>query len=788
MADDVNAEIEALRAQAAAAAAPSKPGVSSGGDTSVEDDLAKLRAAAALGDTSVTAPKQEAAPFDLGRTLTQVGRGAEEGVAGTLGLPGFLGNKLNALTGRQWSSSIHPPSPGDILGGASSLGIYDPSNAPRNELEKWAEFGGSAIPSLAIGAATGMPLWPNLAYSTVPGVVAKEAEEKLGVSPWITAPLTALAMSKGGAGINFVRAAQADKAAATQAGEAVSGAETAHTQAAADAAQRLAETQEHQLQRSDFSLGQKIDRWNTQDAALTQKQAELKDAADQHFAEHTAATADRDAIAAKLGKSQNVDDSAPIMQAKAREWLSGDGPENFPAKIKKVENGMYYKTDAQGNMLTDAQGNNIPLINEDSLGNLDNLRESITNSFGNAGLAEPVAAELRSKLPQRVLTQLDKIASAQGAAAGETATLPFRDIRALRTAIGNAMDSPEIIRSIGAQKIAEMYRAINNDARHTVAQAAGTEGLAAFDRFNQEAQRLYGIKAALGDNVVTTLNPARETIGNADVVKNLMANTGESGQLLEKLSSEPTLKQGLNEIAAARLRRGRGGDTNAGDPESEFKGLSPGAKTHLYGDDNSKAIQGVIDRRAAADNAQDAAKAQAEQTERNTLRTGMRTQASEIAAQSKAGTVASQASSNAARQQKAAAGALEEAQRNKKALDDIVASNKEKMWGWTKAKNWKVPGFGAVGGLGIQAVASGLGESLIGMAHNAMTNQPIGEIPNLAAYPLMFTAGGLAAGAAKQVIRHPDTVRNMLQGTIPAVSSTPNALGWSVTPSPRARK
>jgi hypothetical protein len=195
--------------------------------------------------------------------------------------------------------------------------------------------------------------------------------------------------------------------------------------------------------------------------------------------------------------------------------------------------------------------------------------------------------------------------------------------------------------------------------------------------------------------------------------------------------------------------------------------MAPEMKTQLYGDENAGHIQDIIDSRTQADKNLKQAQDQAKEQQRNTIEAAARIRQQQANVQGEAGTKLSQEASNATRRASEAAQTVRDAAKIKAAADVKVKQNQANSF--ANIQNWKIPGLGALGGLG---GASLIGEGLGTMAHNALSGVPISDIPDIGLYPALGIAGALGASGAKQMWRYPgQTSRNMLLGTLPATST-----------------
>jgi hypothetical protein len=691
--------------------------------------------------------KEPTSPVDLWRETKMFGQGIEEGAAGIPGLvssvPSMVGRGLNKLTdlihtpseeelaaresGYKYLDEINPGSA--ILRGLTNVGFYDPELKPENLPEQMLRTAGGAVGTMPLGLGS-MSLGKNLLYSLLPSEVADVAQ-KAGVPPIVTAPLTALSMS----GAERMWAQRSARQAAEQA---------ARQAAAAKAA--------YELQTSEFGLGQKQAKDAVKEAAKTAKRASVADALRRHDsdvaaanaalqAEHVGATADREAVASRLGQSNTLMDGMKKMQEAARKWKK----DVFPDKLKKAEEEMYYNPDGS------------IAIPEDAKGDLSQFRSVLKNSFYKAGELEPAAQQLRSRMPERLESALDEIAASQAKKPGTAPLTNLADMKKLRSILGDAMSSPKLMEGVDAGKMGELYAALSGDMEDAIRGAAGPEGVVRFRQFNEEAKRLYGLASGPVSDVISTTDKAMETVTPEAALNRVMSGTGVGGTKLAQLSTEPVLKEGVNEVAAAHLRMGKGpGKT---DPDEFFKSLSPEAQTAMFGPGGTTSLQGSIDRRAAAETAAANAKAAADKN---------------LAAQKQAAADAADAARDAAK--KARDIELAERQKQGKVIGQEATETA------AKSAELNKPEPGLFGGLKLPSLAA-LGTLYAGHFGLGGTFHSMGQNPdwvNALGYPAMGIAGALAGAGARELVNNPAVYRNMLQGTMPTISSNQDQLGWGV--------
>jgi hypothetical protein len=717
---------------------------------------AALRAAAPPLPGAVQSPAS-----DTPKTWADVARGAPhqlyqgaiEGGAGMLGLPAIAEHAIGAglsklgvdIPDNALTRFLAPHTASEMLGEAQKSIGYDPTQ-PKDLSSQVIRGAGQATASLPLGEAMGMTRLANAGYTYLPAAVGDVWHHETGTNPlWASLPaalsLTGAARLWGESGA---------RQAATQAAE----------QAAKEQAEATAARQAHDVMAPDESQLQKAQTRGTQQVAKAFKKGSVADienrystdtgAADTQLqGEHTGADADREAAAAKLGTSKTLEEGTGKMQDQARQWL---GTEFKPA-LSKAEDGMFYKNPADH-----SQGTLVP---QDAEGDATHLKGSIEHSYvTGAGVeGEPIAAMFRSRLPEAVNAKLDALAKAQGLPEGAAPKFTFADLRNIRSAIGDAAGDPSVISGIGVKKLNEMYRGVNDDIRAAVGNSAGQQGLDAFDKFNKEATRLFGVAGTVGDNIVTTTNLGKETI----TPKMLADNNGlwNDSTKINQLRSEPTLDKGVNEVAASKLRAG-GRDT-----ETAYDKL-PEAKTAMFGK-QAPALNAITARRTAAESAAADAKAAADKQRAQLLKDTQEAK-QDISAH---GAALRDVDINARAKTKIG---LSQTEENAKAkTQELTAWAKELQRRATSVGGREFPFW-------IRNMPS-LASGYLGGQH--LLNEFGMQMPDWGQQLMSGAAGFGAYGmtqGAKELYHNPHAVRNLLQaGVASAPPSAPNKLGFSVT-------
>lgn len=137
----------------------------------------------------------------------------------------------------------------------------------------------------------------------------------------------------------------------------------------------------------------------------------------------------------------------------------------------------------------------------------------------------------------------------------------WSDVRKLRTALGEALSTPSVMKDIGEKNLSKLYGALTGDLK-TTAKALGAEPL--FDAANGASTKLYDF----GEQVVSPL--IKEGVTPEQAAKTVLTKARAGGTVLADLRSQ--LPSAVDELAAAGVRTG------------EWSKLSPEAKAALVPD------------------------------------------------------------------------------------------------------------------------------------------------------------------------------------------------------------
>jgi len=717
------------------------------------------RARSLLDDkTRKTLENQNKGDSSFGTAFKQ---GVVEGGSGLLGLPGLINKGISKLTGQPTASWEPTSTPADWEASAAKNNLYNPDWQPKT----WSDYmgralgyGTAAVP-LAIGAGLAAP--EETALGTIgtlggwtfgPELAGGAVEKLTGLPSWITSMATGFggpALARLGLDLNEYRKAGPAAEKAANALKEFQG--TGELDASKAAAEKFKDqgpdyrTSQANLRADIASEAQRHTDRLLQDAA-TKKQGLYDAAEDAHMKEGWASEADREAAAKAVGgTSYDQATAAPKVQQHFRNWVNGvdeNGvpvPGSFPEKAKAIEHGMYEK------------------LPDDTPMKLTNFTSTLKNGWQDAGELEGLMKTLRGKLPAQMESALDKVVAGQGGSVGDAPDTLLRNVKILRSGIGDALGTPGTVNGLDRAKLAELYKSLSSDIEAGAAKV-GPEALKAFKDYNGQMTDLYS-KVGLTSKAISTKNAGQETLGSADVIKNLLEGTDKAGDQLAKLRTEPELAKGLNEFASAKIRS---------DPEG-WKALHPDVQTALAGPGKATQVQAAIDRQKNADEALIKAKTAADEnykTESEVAKTSGENYKGAMESVNRNTTIANRMQEGRAvvTRKNAAVAKNKELTQAADATAENAKTYRDRYSGsgffsniplW----NWVSGGLGAVGSWGNNPER---------LAH-AMQLGGGSSIGTIANHLLPWAGLGLTAGT-QEAIMHPRSVRN-------ALLQTPSALG-----------
>lgn len=147
------------------------------------------------------------------------------------------------------------------------------------------------------------------------------------------------------------------------------------------------------------------------------------------------------------------------------------------------------------------------------------------------------------------------------AAAPATAEQSWKDAQTLRSAIGDAMSNPMVVKDIPARDLARLYAAQTADMKAATGPLGASD---LFDAANAESSRLYSVAQGPIGKIVSGPKPTSADPNPGEAAKRLLSGASTEGTDLATLRSE--IPKGVDELAAAQLRTG---DWNKLSPEAQ---------------------------------------------------------------------------------------------------------------------------------------------------------------------------------------------------------------------------
>jgi len=241
------------------------------------------------------------------------------------------------------------------------------------------------------------------------------------------------------------------------------------------------------------------------------------------------------------------------LQEAARNWLGKVLPSKVSAVWQPVDAALPPDTPVQLSGLIGA------------LGGINNQ----------AGVLAPLAKMLKSRLPAQMGKTLDDMLESPGMVAGtpakreasgllddiglpvlkETAPavpakpITMADAQALRTAIGDAMADPTVLRDISAQNLSRLYASLTADMRAPHVKN-GTAAL--FDSANTESVRLYQLAEGPFARLVASATRTADDMTPGKVVNRLLTDAKVDGSDLAALRGE--IPGAVDRLAGLQLR------------------------------------------------------------------------------------------------------------------------------------------------------------------------------------------------------------------------------------------
>lgn len=294
-----------------------------------------------------------------------------------------------------------------------------------------------------------------------------------------------------------------------------------------------------------------------------------------------------EAHAAHLGQSRTLQDAGEAAQTDTRRYLA-PLPQDPALRAAEIANPT--TLDGKVAKVWAPVDGAVP---PSTVTPLSNMRAALEDMTKSGGSLQPLISELSPKLPQRLLEKLTGPEDLVGAALPPT----WAEVQQLRSALGDAMKNPQVVKDMTAEQISRLYAATTADMRETTLalDSAGGGGRATslFDSANAESSRLYTQAERTLSKIVSGATKSSDDPLPEKVAASLLSGGKAGGTDLAVLRSE--LPNTADELAAVHLRQT--GLDDPSDPTSSvakgFAGkwatLSPEAKAALVADPQQRA-------------------------------------------------------------------------------------------------------------------------------------------------------------------------------------------------------
>jgi len=411
------------------------------------------------------------------------------------------------------------------------------------------------------------------------GAVAGKAVGDWTGNPWLAAGASLFAgISAAGVGKTFNMVQDASRA--------------VKTHAAAIAAQAAAEKE---LERANKTLAymrndKKAALPDLRNASKSVREAEI-DGADQLLKDtHQTADANIQTVANTAGRTSSPQASGTVVQNEARSWLGEGG---------KFETGKATAQAPVDALVAEAPG---------MLVSRQPFADALTAITEKGGSNQELIELLKPRLPARMRDIFDPPAPGQpkpgqvrpGGKPIEPQPEPiitreqsWDDARALKSALGDAMADPQILKDIPQQQVAALYRAQAQSMEEALAANASrfsVDPVAVFRKANAELERLYDIAGGPIARLVSGKKPSLQFDPKPEAIAQSLINDAKAGGT-DLAVFRQEIPKAMDELIAAHLKK---------HPE-DWKEFSQEAKDALLpGVERQRAIDQAFEAKALA--------------------------------------------------------------------------------------------------------------------------------------------------------------------------------------------
>jgi len=233
-------------------------------------------------------------------------------------------------------------------------------------------------------------------------------------------------------------------------------------------------------------------------------------------------------VASKLGPAANLQDAGTSLVQKAEDWRDNI----LPARVKAA-------WDPVDQLVPGATP--VPVAG---------LEGALTDITTKGGMAQPLIDALgRNGIPKKLLDALQN-KTAQGQL-GLGQVYSWDDMRKVRSALGDLMKEPGVLKDISEQDLARLYSATTADLRNAAHSAGGAPALEAFDTANRTSSALYDY--ARGPVASILKKDAGGNYSPPEVISDrLIAGASKGGSPIAALRAE--FPSEVDNLAAGMLR------------------------------------------------------------------------------------------------------------------------------------------------------------------------------------------------------------------------------------------
>ena len=267
-----------------------------------------------------------------------------------------------------------------------------------------------------------------------------------------------------------------------------------------------------------------------------------------------------ESIAKLHGTSTDLDSAGDLIQPVARNFLTSSLPKAEESVWSPVDSGVGTATPTP----------------------IDNFLGFVAKAKAAGGSLGEVIAKFSPNIGRILEKPLGQFAGEAGEDAALNPTIPtWADVRRLRSAIGEGMSNPMVLKDISRQNLEGLYATVTSDLQKT-AEGAGFGD--AFTNANTTSRELRGFADGPISDIISGPKPVpgKDALPG-EAAASLLTQAKTSGESLRLLRSMPDTATIPNELAAVTLRK-------AFDNPKAWTDLAPRAKAALVPDPGHRAM------------------------------------------------------------------------------------------------------------------------------------------------------------------------------------------------------